>query len=293
MSNNIYKKIIAIVLFFLFFAVRIYAAPPPVSETVSVSARVGDEITVTSNTGGSIVIPKTAVRFSGLAYPNADIVLLKQGQKVASVKANNNGEFSITLEELYSNSILYSISAEDLKGNKSLLLNYPIAVQVGFVTELSGIRFAPTIVSDKSQVLFGDYLTLEGYSLPKKELQVIVSGVEERFFTLNSFNDGSYKIVLPMTDIPRGEYNVSIKYKDDTRNSKLIRFTIGNSNIFYTEELPNIPGDCNADKVINLVDFSVLAFWYGKLNPPKCVDTNGDDIINLIDFSILAYYWTS
>ncbi len=298
MNNNFFKQIISSIftafLFSLFFSHTLYALPPdPVSETVSISAQVGEIITVTpGGGGGSIVIPKTAVRFSGFAYPNADVVLLKQGERKIAVKASSSGEFSITLEENYNTNILYSLFAQDVGGNRSLLLNYPIVVQAGFITHLSGIRFAPTIVTDKSQVLFGDYLTVTGYALPQAGLEIIIKGMQEKTFTLISSNNGSYKIVLPMSGLDKGEYDIYIHYTGDSRFSKLIKFTIGNSNIFYTENLSNIPGDCNVDKIINLVDFSILAFWYGKNNPPVCVDTNADKIINLVDFSILAFYWT-
>ncbi len=83
-----------------------------------------------------------------------------------------------------------------------------------------------------------------------------------------------------------------IRYVDDARNSKLVKFVIGELNVPNTDIVENIPGDCNYDRLINLVDFSVLAFWYGKDNPPACVDTNRDNKIDLIDFSILAFWWT-
>jgi hypothetical protein len=40
------------------------------------------------------------------------------------------------------------------------------------------------------------------------------------------------------------------------------------------------------------VDFSITAYWYGKENPPADVDFNGDGKVNLVDFSIMAFYWT-
>jgi hypothetical protein len=43
---------------------------------------------------------------------------------------------------------------------------------------------------------------------------------------------------------------------------------------------------------VNLVDFSILAYWYLKPNPDPKVDLNSDGIVDLVDFSILAYYWT-
>ena len=300
MVSNLFKKnilflLISLLIFFLYSSHNIYALPPgPVTDTVGVTARVGEEIIIVPGGGssGGFVIPKTAVSFSGFAYPNATVTLLKNGENKANVKANLAGEFNITLEENYSSTIVYSLFAEDVSGNRSLLINYPIAVQVNFLTQLSGIRFAPTIVTDKAEVRFGDYLTVNGYALPQKDMTITMRGVSEQSFTLTSSENGSYKIVLPLTTLPRGDYSVFINYKDDTRNSKFIKFIIGETNIFFTDSLSSIPGDCNADKIINLIDFSILAFWYGKNNPPPCVDTNQDKIINLVDFSILAFYWT-
>ena len=51
-------------------------------------------------------------------------------------------------------------------------------------------------------------------------------------------------------------------------------------------------GDLNGDGSVNLVDFSVLAYWYGKPNPPAGYLLDGASIIDLRDFSIMAYYWT-
>ncbi len=296
---NIFKQIIGVLLVITFLALFFYhtlhASPPgPVSETVSVSAQVGS-IVITpggGTTSGGILIPKTAVIFSGYAYPNANVTLLKVGEQKATVKANPLGYFTITLEEKYSSNILYSLFAEDISGNRSLLINYPIAVQVGYLTQLNGIRFAPTITTDKSQVKVGDYLTVHGYALPTQDMQITVKGIQTQVFSLTSSKDGSYKIVLPLQGFSKGDYVVFINYKDDARFSKLIKFLIGDTNIFQTDETLSLPGDCNTDKIINLIDFSILAFWYGKDNPPACVDTNKDKKINLIDFSILAFYWT-
>ncbi len=296
MANLTYKKILAlgVLLLSLYGGHALYALTLTATDTVSVSARVGEEVTTTpgGTTTGGILIPKTAVSFAGQAYPYALVSLLKNGVLKDTIKASSVGDFNITIEEKYDSNVLYSLFAEDTNNNRSLLLNYPVAVQSGFLTQVSGIRFAPTILTDKSQVKAGDYLTVNGYALPNKDLEIVVDGMSKKTFTLTSNKDGSYKIVLPINELTKGDYYVYAKYKDDTRVSKFITFKIGDTNTYYTEALSSIPGDCNSDKVINLIDFSVLAFWYGKENPPKCVDTNTDSKIDLVDFSILAFYWT-
>ena len=48
----------------------------------------------------------------------------------------------------------------------------------------------------------------------------------------------------------------------------------------------------NCAYVAGLVDFSILAFWHRKANPPPHVELTGDGIVELADFSVVAYYWT-
>ena len=48
--------------------------------------------------------------------------------------------------------------------------------------------------------------------------------------------------------------------------------------------------DLNQDKKVNLVDFSILLFYWGTATP--LADLNQDKKVNLTDVSILLFYWT-
>ena len=54
------------------------------------------------------------------------------------------------------------------------------------------------------------------------------------------------------------------------------------------------PSDLNKDGSVNLIDFSILIFWWntagGDSNPPA--DINGNGKVGLEDFSILLYNWS-
>ncbi len=290
-------KLVSLLFLFTIFYSTVFAVDIIETESVTISATVpGIVVPGTGGGGGGstevIKIPETAVQFSGLAYPFAPVTVTKQGKQILTVKADDQGVFSATLAEKYDSTLLYSVQAQDLNGVKSLLLNYPIVVRSGYLTHLSGILFAPTIVLDKSEALLGDFITLSGYALPNKEIIVSVNGASDKNFTLRSNPDGSYSMTAPLIGMPKGEYTVSLHYNNDSRMSKLVKFIIGDKNVLNQKEILTIPGDCNKDNIINLVDFSVLAFWYKKPNPPICVDTNADKTVNLVDFSILAFYWT-
>jgi len=49
-------------------------------------------------------------------------------------------------------------------------------------------------------------------------------------------------------------------------------------------------GDLNKDGRVNLIDFSILLYWWGRTN--SCADLNGNGIVDLPDFSVMLYYWT-
>ena len=55
--------------------------------------------------------------------------------------------------------------------------------------------------------------------------------------------------------------------------------------------------DLNCDKRVNLVDFSIAAYWYKRTISAEFAvkekeRLNGDGKVDLVDFSIMAFYWT-
>jgi hypothetical protein len=50
--------------------------------------------------------------------------------------------------------------------------------------------------------------------------------------------------------------------------------------------------DYNGDGRVDLVDFSILIFWFNKDSIPAHIDCNGDGVADIVDFSIVTYYWT-
>ncbi len=250
--------------------------------TQSVTARVGT--LPNPDTGGF----KSGVRFTGLAYPNATITALKGLIETASVKADASGRFEVTIPE--DTAQFFALYATDTAGRRSTILNFPTVLYSGFLTDISGIRFAPTITTDKIAIKSNDFLTINGAALSRIPVRLSFEN-ELNGFTVFASTDGVYNITAPIA-LTKGEYLLRAAYEGDKRTSKAIRIIVGQSTIPRIEASENIPGDCNIDEKITLTDFSVLAYWYGKPNPPACVDTNKDGKINLTDFSILAFYWT-
>lgn len=293
--SNIKSILSSVLIFFVAFATPVYVfaidySLPP--ENVSVSAVVTGPIIGPIDDGGGGGGMLYGLIFSGWAYPGATVHIMKDGIPKTTTIANSEGYFSVTLSELYKSNVLYTLYAIDKDNRRSILLNYPIAVKIGYFTQISGIRFPPTISTDKNEVKVGDSIIVRGYALPNKLLDVVIEGISGKTFYVTSNPDGTYELPISLFGFRKNNYNLHVNYNLDKKISKVIQFTIGDANILSVDLVNNLPGDCNADQIINIVDFSVAAFWYGKPNPPRCIDTNNDNTINLIDFSILAFYWT-
>jgi hypothetical protein len=290
MLNKSFKKIFLTSLFVsLLFLPFLSLA----DEVFTITATVEDPgaTPTPSGGGGSPYIPVTSVRFSGQAYPDGKVFLVKNRMIIAEVSANNLGEFSITLEEKTDRNILYSLYAVDSSGAQSIIMNYPVYLNSGYLTHLSGILFPPTINLDKYSAYSGDDLSVFGSAIPERALELKIEGKDIKTFDTISKKDGTYNIKIPLFNFHNGQYKIYIKYKEQTLLSKVVPFELLVENK-VPEVKSKIPGDCNFDAKINLVDFSILSFWYKKKNPPACLDVNHDKIINLVDFSIFAYHWT-
>lgn len=258
------------------------------TEIVSIGAMVGSIPSIDTGGGGGGSTYQSGVRFSGYAYPNATVTVQVRDVPLLTVQAQDSGQFSVVIPE--TDWQLFTLFATDTFGRRSTVLNFPTVLYSGYITDISGIRFAPTITTDKVAVKKGDFISIEGSATPRSTVALMIEGVTSQPFSFVANNDGVYSATIPIT-LPEGEYTLRARYPQDSRTSRALRLTVGAASLFRVETTKNIPGDCNVDQRVTLVDFSVLAYWYGKPNPPQCVDTNKDGIITLVDFSILAFYW--
>ena len=79
--------------------------------------------------------------------------------------------------------------------------------------------------------------------------------------------------------------------------SNTLGFIVGDKDSpFNRSPVPGVcnkNGDINNDHMVNIVDFSILMyFWNQKNSKNKCSDVNADGTVNVFDFSIMLYWWT-
>lgn len=254
--------------------------------------------------GGGYVAPApaTSVIFSGRAYPKSTVTLLKDAQIAATTIAGADANFQISISGLAGGNYIFSIYSEDNKGLRSSLLTFPVSVTSGATTNVSGIFISPTIAVDKDEVKLGDTISIFGQSVPSAEILINVNSEPEFFFRIKATLDGAYLHQVDTMSLSMGSHFA--KSKASTLDgaispfSKAVGFLVGTKNIAAAAPTKcPAKADLNNDCRVNLVDFSIAAYWYKRSISAAFADKektllNSDNKVNLVDFSIMAFYWT-
>lgn len=253
--------------------------------------------------GGGAAAPAVVTQaiFNGRAYPKSTVTLLKDAQIAATTVAGADANFSIALSSLSGGNYIFSVYSEDNKGFRSSLLTFPVSVTSGATTTVSGIFIAPTIAVDKSEVKRGDNIAIFGQSVPSSEITIAVNSDEGIFNKIKADAGGAYLYNFDTSPLETGQHTTKSKSAlngEISSFSQVVGFAVGDKTILTrsTGKCP-MKADLNSDCRVNLVDFSIAAYWHRRTLSAafkilEAEDLNGDGKVDLIDFSIMAYYWT-
>lgn len=267
------------------------------SEVLDVTAIVPGAVS-DPGSGGGVTAPIATVVLSGTAFPNAKLTLLKDGSISTTLIANPDGTFQITINNLNFGNYQFSIYSEDPTGQISAthVLNVSAFTSQPYV--YSGIILPPTLSASGLLIKIGDIYSVFGYSAPGSTVTLLAPN-GNGLGSAVADSIGLYRISLT-ANLAAGIYSLRATANLNGRTSlpsKPIQV------LFYSSTLPpdQIPTpppqfaqcvDYNKDRRVNLIDFSILLFWFGKSPIPPSVDCNSDAVIDIKDFSILMYFWT-
>lgn len=240
---------------------------------------------------------QTGAVFKGIAYPSSNVTLLANGQVLAVTQSGPDAQFEVDLSDIGPGTYNFGVGATDPSGNRSITQTFQVTLANGATTVISGIFFPPTIGADKIKVKRGDLLTIIGYTAPQATVTVIVHSDNPVVTNVTSSDQGAWIYKLSTDLLAMGDHSASARALaggNITTDSALITFAVGNENVAAPaiSTAASLRGDINGDGKVNLIDFSIMAYWFRRPHPPAIIDLNGDGVVNLIDFSILAYYWT-
>jgi hypothetical protein len=249
--------------------------------------------------GGGFPAYLTKAVFRGVAYPASNVTLLKDAQIVAVTKAGPDAKFEISVDGLSAGTYVFGVWAEDVSGNRSITHTFTIMLTAGATTVVSGIFIPPFFALDRSEVKKGDILTFYGTTAPEAQVSIIINSETELLKKVTSSADGTWNYKLDTNEIEFGAHSAKTRAAKDgdiTQFSPVRSFTVGDKNVpAFGGSKCGRRGDFNNDCRVNLVDFSMMAYWFKRTltaTARSTYDLNGDGKVSLVDFSILVYNWT-
>lgn len=276
----------------------LYVVTPPVNNEGNGGGNTGGAGGGGGGGGGSIspgVTNQDTAVFKGLAYPGSKISLLKNGIVVSEVPASPNGTFEIHVRDVPTGVYTFSVRAEDPDHLKSTLISFTVYVSPGITTVIDGIFIPPTLTTDKVEVKRGDVINLLGKAPPDSTVTISIHSEKEIIKKTQSDKNGAYFYKLDSYELEMGDHASRSRAQtpDDISSfSDSIHFAVGATNRSRSSAGSGSRCDLNGDARVNILDYSIMAYWYKRSGFPIKVDLNGDGKTNLADFSILAYCWT-
>lgn len=251
--------------------------------------------------GGGFIPSYGRLIISGYAQPKSNVTLMSDGTIKATTIAGDDAKFSFTLDNLSPGNYLFTLYSEYKDGRRSSLYTFPVKLEAGQTITAGNILLSPTIDVDKLEVKKGDFISIFGYAQSFADVVISVSSEEELFFRTNANRDGFYLYQLGTDILEKGDHftkSKSILANQMVSNySRVVSFKVGDRTV--SKEVKKVCGkaDLNCDGRVNLIDFSIAAYWYKRKLSSAFVliekeRLNGDGKVDLIDFSIMAYYWT-
>ncbi len=234
----------------------------------------------------------------GVAYPGSQVTLLKDGQFVTSTVAGPNAQFEINFSGVTQGTYTFNVWAKDINGNRSVTFPFTVHLTSGVTNVISGIFLPPTISVNKKQVRYGDPITVMGAAIPNAQISVFFNSPVEIIKQVTADAKGLWIYTMDSLELGYGDHATKARSKKDAEISTFsqkIGFVVGTNNVAAIADHRQHSADLSGDASVNLVDFSILLYWYKRplgATAPAGIDLNSDGKIDLVDFSIMAYQWT-
>jgi hypothetical protein len=236
------------------------------------------------------------VTITGFTAPRSSVTFLVDGKIAKTTNAGSNGEYTVILDLIARGAYTFGVYSTDPARIKSSTFSTSFTVTGARASTLSNILIPPSILVTPDPATPGSPITISGYSLPNATITIEnerdASAASRKVFSATSNSSGVWSISVDTTGFTNGTYKTRAKASQGvglaTNFSNYTVYGVGQA---ATRALNT---DLNRDGKVNLVDFSILLFWWGTAggdsNPPA--DINSDTRVNLTDFSILLFNWT-
>ncbi|MBU0597773.1 dockerin type I repeat-containing protein [Patescibacteria group bacterium] len=273
-----------------------------------VSAQASKQVTVTAVVPEKPPLeePDTIIIFSGIAYPSSTVTISRDASVISVITTNSQAQFQVQAT-VDPGTYTFTIVGIDSDGIEGKISNFTLTLSEGTTTTISGIFLGPTITIDNTSIGPGETTTLNGTTVPSSEVNVTLNYTAAAaaagdphiaVHIASADSNGRWLQLFNTDDLSVGSYDANAQAIEPENQSVSETSKTVSFDVVTGEEEPDecdgmVPGDLNCDGYVNLVDFSILLFYWNSTDPanPRA-DINSDGLVEIIDFSIMLYYWT-
>jgi hypothetical protein len=235
----------------------------------------------------------TSVTLKGISYPGSTVTIQQNGVTAVQVPADPQARFDVTVGSLDAGTYTFSVFGTDKDGLEGPASRFTVTLTLGTTVTIIGIFLGPTITTDKTTVKLGDTITVFGTTSPSSQVSVYISSVTETSYPVQANTSGTWTKQFQANDLKQGTYTAKSKATDPDGSvsefSREISFQVAS----LDKCAGKTKGDINCDGKVDLVDFSILLYYWNKQDPANSrADINQDGMVNIIDFSVMLYFWT-
>lgn len=236
------------------------------------------------------------VTITGFTSPRSMVTFLVDGKIAKTAVASSDGSYTVVLDLIARGAYTFGVYSTDAAKIKSSTFSTSFTVVGARASSLSNIMIPPSILVTPDPATPGTPVVLSGYTIPNATVTIENekegSAASRKVFTGTTNANGAWSISVETNTFTNGNYKVRAKAAQTTG----LQTNFSNYTIYGVGQAASraLNSDLNRDGKVNLVDFSILLFWWGTAggdsNPPA--DINSDAKVNLTDFSILLFNWT-
>ena len=272
------------------------SAPPSSDISSSVGSSVASSFEALPSTsapspttgGGGGGKPPRRVIFSGLAYPDSTVEILRKTadddyyNPAERTTLAEDGSFSVEYTGLTdAAAFLFALRVKDREGNDTgiLAFNVPKYVEVWTVKD---ILVPPTISFEQFTMTKNAVTKIAGFATPNHTVELELDGTT--YGAAKADASGFWTIAMDTTYLAYGEHSARVRQVAADGSASNFSFT----RVFELSKLPSPKADLNIDATVDIRDWSIFLFRWGHKDEGVRLqnDMNGDGAISIFDFSI-------
>ncbi len=285
---------------------------PALAESISVTAVVAEV--------GTTPPPNPIVEFTGVAAPNATMVIIRNGTQITSGVAGSSANFTFLLTDQPVGQQIYELRATDIDGRALSPMTFALNLAAGSTTSLVGIFLGPSISLDQSAVTVGAAVIVSGQTYPGSTVTLTISTTPVKNSIVTTNSQGRWQDVIATTEIGVGNFTIYAQATSSIVGTSEISASVNlviavaptstntntpqNTNVTPPQNTNTSPppvdpfagkatADLNGDGRVNLIDLSILLFYWQLGKPSNTrTDINSDGLVGMSDFSIMLFQWT-